>query len=170
MKRFPRHHCWISAFEDDAKKKEECGIVFFTELRNPNGDNVPLATVSNTGKEYTYNVAVVCLEEGMTIREISDRYTSMLGVISNEVKDRYQYGVHPFINKGQVGADNRLASYYLQNEDCITLMKRYYGGCETKDDFEANEFRSTIVRNIWGDEATGMEVLQMISQDDWYNY
>lgn len=158
----------ISVFEDDMAKKEECGILFFTELRNTDGTDTALVSFSNTGKEYTYDIAVVCLDGGKNIREVCDKYVSALASISaNEASDKYRYGVPKFVNKGKEGTDDKPASYYLQDEDCVTLMKRYYGGCQTKEEFANSEFQDAIVTAVWGDKTIGMEVLDRITEEEW---
>ena len=163
----------IAAFEEDEDAKRECEIAFFSELRDPYGKIGPWKAVSSTGKEYTYDIAVIVLSDttsGMSsYKEGVDKYTRKLNTLSQDVKDKYQYGTPKFANRGVVGTHaTNVAYHYLLDDDCISLIKVYYDKCQTKEEFMENEFRGQILEQVFGDENIGMSVIDACTDEEWY--
>ena len=154
------------ALQEDEEKKDECKMVFMSELRNPNGDNSALVNTSTTGKEYTHDIMVVNFidEDPKTVLH---SITKVLNDVTGSVKTMYQYGAPKFVNMGVIDSKNNPISHYLLDEDCITLIKRLYEGCDTKDEFMENPARDTILTEVFGGVKGGMSVIEEIDDMEW---
>ena len=156
----------LQALEEDDEKKDLCKIVFMTELRDPSGNNCALINTSSTGKEYTHDVMVVNLM-GEAPKVVMSSLATAINDMTSQVKTMYQFGAPKFNNGGILKCENRPLSYYLMNDDCISLMKRFYEGTDIKDDFMENENRDAILTEVFGDKEHGMEVLNEIDDEEW---
>lgn len=156
------------ALQEDEEKKDECKMVFMSELRHPNGDNSALVNTSTTGKEYTHDIIVVNFvdeDPKMVLYSV----TKVLNDITNtnEVKTLYQYGAPKFTIGGVIENGDNSVSKYLLDEDCITLIKRLYEGCDTKEEFMENPARDTILGEVFGSSHKGLEIIENINGMEW---
>ena len=59
-------------------------------------------------------------------------------------------------------------AHYLMNEDCVTVIKRTYEGCDTKEALMANEFRDDIIKAVFGDANIGFSAVEEIADEVYY--
>jgi len=158
----------IALFEEEESEKEELGLLFFTELRDPYTGEGSMKAVSSTGKEYAYDIAVMMWGDKDPKAEMHN-YVKKLNFFSQNAKDKYQYGVPKFISKGQVALSTpKVAYHYLLDTDCISLIKMYFENCDSKDEFLANEYRSQILITVFGNENVGMRVVNECLDHEWH--
>ena len=155
----------VTAMQDDNEAKKTIQLMFTTQLRNPNGDNTSLTHISNSGKEYTHDLFVVLLGKEKPIQAI-DTFVKVLDELTDSVKSSYHYGA-PKFNKGGVFHLDKPVRYFLTDDDCVTLIKRLYDGCETLEDFMENEALEGILTEVFGSYEDGMEVVDKIDGYEW---
>lgn len=155
--------------EDDPQRKEHCKIYMMSKFRNTDGSNSFMETTSASGNTYNTDLVVFVADNETTLAQACINFSNVLCEIArNECKDDWNYGIPTFVPKGNATPPNPPPlSFYLTNEDCITVIKGIYENCDTKDEFEANEFYDQIVHTVFGDLARGNEVIQGIPSELW---
>ena len=156
----------LQALEGDEGKKDECKMVFMTELRDPNGNNCAWINTSSTGKEYTHDVMIVNLMNESPKAVLND-IVKVINDVTGQVKSMYQYGAPKFNNGGIVSCEDRPLSYYLMDDDCVSVIKRFYEHTDTKEDFMEYELRDAVLVEVFGDKEVGMDVIMGVSDEDW---
>ena len=53
----------------------------------------------------------------------------------------------------------------LLNEDSLSLIKRYWNRCDSKDALSNNEHRNAILKAVFGSVDEGQKVLKDITDD-----
>jgi hypothetical protein len=146
---------------------EKCQIMLFSKLRNPDGSNDHIETPNKNGNMYPTDLVVFATNGETTLAQACFALAKTMNqVAKNECADDWKYGKPLFISKGVVSQQNTLPlSHYLLNEECITVIKRIYENCDTKDEFLNNEFKDDILETIFGNVNAGNEVvLEMIDE------
>lgn len=152
----------LSHIESDAEKMEHCKILFFTKLRNPNGSDEALEVANKQGNKYPFDIAVFATTDEVPIRTAASNYAMTLTEISKtDCKDEWKFGVPMYLYKGDATpAIKPSLNYYLLTEDCVAVMKRIYEGCDFKQQLLTNEFRDTILSEVFGDAAKGLDIIE----------
>ena len=156
----------LQALEEDEGKKDECKIVFMTELRDPNGNNCAWINTSSTGKEYTHDIMIVNLM-GESPKAVLSDIVKVINDVTLQVKTMYQYGAPKFNNGGIISCGNHSISHYLLDDDCVSLIKRFYEHTDTKDDFMGYEHRDAVLVEVFGDKEVGMDVIAGVTDEEW---
>ena len=161
--------------EECESKKEEACVLFTTERRDANDGGMykKMVTTSSTGKEYTHDIAIISIEGTLLdIRTASNKLVKIMNKLSEELHDLYLYGAPKFVNKGEETSKDGIppVSDFLLGEDCLSLLKRLFSGCDTKDEFMDNEHRDSILEAVFGDMDVGMSVVEDINEEDWETF
>jgi hypothetical protein len=158
--------------ENNAEKMDRCKLLLVTQLRNPNGMNIILQTPNKKGNEYPHDIVVFSLDPDgeITINQAVTEFAKVITEIAkNDCKDDWKYGTPFFSNKGDATPpDVQPLGYYLMDEDCVTVIKRTYEGCDTKDELMNNEFRDDILKAVFGDANKGFSAVEAIADEVYY--
>jgi hypothetical protein len=156
--------------EDNPERMEFCKILMITNLRNPNGENEILETENKQGNKYPHILVVISTNENVSINEaVSNLAKTMNNIAKTECDGEWKFGIPFFVNKGEATPQTILPlSYYLLNEECVTVMKRIFENCETKDDLLNNDYTEPILSSVFGDAVVGQEIITGMF-DELYN-
>lgn len=160
----------MGKIEEDPEKMEFCKIMMISNLRNPNGDNELLETENKQGNKYPTQVVVISTDPSVPINMAAwNLAKTMNNIAKNELEGEWKFGTPFFINKGDATPiDNLPLSHYLLNEECITVMKRIYENCDTKEELLKNEYLENILETIFGDFNIGNDIVNGMF-DEVYN-
>lgn len=162
----------LTYVESDQVKMDRCKLLLITQLRNPNGMNSILETPNKKGNQYPHDIVVFSLDpdgEMSLNNAASELAMVMTEIAKNECKADWKFGTPFFTNKGDATPPNVLPlAHYLMNEDCVTVIKRTYEGCDTKEALMANEFRDDIIKAVFGDANIGFSAIEEIADEVYY--
>ena len=160
----------MGKIEEDPEKMEFCKIMMITNLRNPKGDNELLETENKQGNKYPTQVVVIASDSSVPINMAAwNLAKTMNNIAKNELEGEWKFGTPFFINKGDATPiDNLPLSHYLLNEECITVMKRIYENCDTKEELLNNDYMENILETIFSDFNIGHEIVSGMF-DEVYN-
>lgn len=156
--------------EEDPEKMEICKIMMISNLRNPNGNNEILETENKQGNKYPTDIVVISTDPSCPINMAAwNLAKTMNSIAKNELEGEWKFGTPFFINKGDATpVDNLPLSHYLLNEECITVMKRIYENCDTKEELLNNDYMESILETIFGDFNIGHDIVSGMF-DEVYN-
>lgn len=156
-----------SHIQGNLEHMNHCQIMLVTKLRNPDGTNEWLEVENKAGNKYPMDIVVFATEESTTVQQAANNLARLLSNIAkNECAAEWKFGTPIFINKGDATPSNVVSiNKYLVDEDCVTVMKRTFEGVDTKEDLMNSEYRDEMLASIYGDTATGLEVIQGMIDD-----
>ena len=144
------------------------------KLKDPENVDIPLVVLSGSGRKYTTDV-FINTTEGITTEgndaTLSDYFAAttnscrLLNAKANAAVSAFKYGVPTNNNKGNKTPPGGTCLFdFLMPQDCVTIMKKWFDGVETKVAFMGNENRDTILRMIFGDVNEGFEMVSDIDE------
>jgi hypothetical protein len=156
--------------ENNPERMEFCKILMITHLRNPNGENEVLETENKQGNKYPTVLVVISTNESVSINEaVWNLAKTMNNIAKNECEGEWKFGIPFFVNKGEATPQLSLPlSHYLLNEECVTVMKRIFENCDTKEELFNNDYTELILSTVFGDATVGNEIVSGIF-DELYN-
>ena len=156
--------------ENNPERMEFCKILMITNLRNPNGENEVLETENKQGNKYPTALVVLSTNEPVSFNEAAwNLAKTMNNIAKNECVGEWKFGIPFFVNKGDATPPDTLPlSHYLLNEECVTVMKRIFENCDTKDELLSNNFKDYIMESVFGDVAVGDDIITGMF-DELYN-
>lgn len=160
----------LGKIEEDPEKLEFCKIMIISNLRNPNGENEILETENKQGNKYPTQIVVISTDSSVPINmAVWNLAKTMNNIAKNELEGEWKFGTPFFINKGDATPiDDLPLSYYLLNEECITVIKRIYEKCDTKEELLANDYVEEILKSVFGDFDVGHDIVSGMF-DEVYN-
>lgn len=157
----------LSHIEGNPSRMNHCKLMLMTQLRNPDGTNAVLETENKAGNKYPSDIVVFATDDTTSIARAAFNLGSTLSSIAkNECRNDWKFGIPLFCSKGDATppAEPSLA-HYLLNEDCITVTKRVFEGCDTKEEFMNNEFRDMILETVFGNASNGLAVVEGMPEE-----